>query len=159
MTAMMVDPRQPIPIVTNEAVVLANLQIAMGTSPSRRALPSSPADKTPAPGLPGKKSTKENLFDQIEVGNAPEQPLQSPPQQLLPQSTQPTTQGTQPPLQPSQPERNICDWTLDASDTMQILYTVTLKLPDLWMQSLCASSLPRRIVTKHIYCKYGAHEQ
>ena len=104
----MADPRQPIPTITYEEVANANAQIAMVTSPaSRRALrrttgatsaTSSPAEKLPAPALPGKKSTKQILFAQI--GDV--EPLQ--------QSTQPTTQATQMALQPPQPQRNVCDW-------------------------------------------------
>ena len=105
----MADPKQSIPTITYEEVANANAQIAMVTSPaSRRALrsttgatsaASSPAEKLPAPALPGtKKSTKQILFAQI--GDA--EPLQ--------QSTQPTTQATETALQPPQPQHNVCDW-------------------------------------------------
>ena len=109
MIAVMADLRQSIPTITYEEVAKANAQIAMVTSPaSRRALrsttgatsaTSSPAEKLPAPALPGtKKSTKQILFAQI--GDA--EPLQ--------QSTQPTTQATETALQPPQPQHNVCDW-------------------------------------------------
>jgi hypothetical protein len=106
----MADPKQSIPAITYEEVANANVQIAMvTTSPaSRRALrsttgaksaTSSPAEKLPAPALPGtKKLTKQILFAQI--GDA--EPLQ--------QSTQPTTQATETALQPPQPQHNVCDW-------------------------------------------------
>ena len=81
----MADPRQIIPTLTG---TIEDIAAQMGTSPSRRALrstntgiassTSSPAEKPSAPpALPGKKSTKRILFDQIEaVDDAPEQPPQ-----------------------------------------------------------------------------------
>ncbi len=104
----MANPRQPIPTITYEEITNANAEIAMVTSPaSQRALhsttgatsaTSSPAEKLPAPALPGKKPTKQILFAQI--GDV--EPLQ--------QSTQPTKQATETALQPPQPQHNVCDW-------------------------------------------------
>ncbi len=116
----MADPRQVTPTLTSEEIfaLVNNSQMAMGTSPSRRALrsttgvtssTSSPAEKPSAPpALPGKNSTKPILFDQIKGVDALDQPLQPAPHVTLPQLT---TQATKTALQPSQPQlRNVCDW-------------------------------------------------